>query len=140
MTHHPEHTWGHTQSFGVEYHQEATRLFKALRGDASIIAEVAAKATEAIRTGHKVYANVTTGHMPTYELVNDREGNPAPFEFTGSDVCTDEQFEAMQAGDVLMTNHVNEKAKAARDAGVYVVVFTTCYVNNRIAPPDRIAR
>ena len=135
---HPEHTWGHTIPFGEEYYQSAVKLLRAIRDDAAIMAAVAAKAADAIRAGNKVYANITTGHMPTYELVNDREGNPAQFEFTGADTCTPEQFAAMRAGDVLLTNHVSEAVRDARDAGVYVVVFTTCYVNNRDTPPGKV--
>ena len=97
---HPEHTWGHTLPFGEVYYQNAVKLLREIRDDAAIMAEVAAKAADAIRAGNKVYANITTGHMPTYELVNDREGNPAQFEFTGADTCTPEQFAAMRAGDV----------------------------------------
>lgn len=138
MKTHPEHTWGHTIPFGEEYYQNAVKLLQDIRGDAAIMAEVAAKAADAIRAGNKVYANITTGHMPTYELVNDREGNPAQFEFTGADTCTPEQFAAMRAGDVLLTNHVSEAVRDARDAGVYVVVFTTCYVNNRDTPPGKV--
>ena len=137
MQTHPEHTWGHTLPFGEEYYQNAVKLLREIRDDAGIMAEVAAKATDAIRAGNKVYANITTGHMPTYELVNDREGNPAQFEFTGADTCTPEQFAAMRAGDVLLTNHVSEAVRDARDAGVYVAVFTTCYVNNREHAPGQ---
>lgn len=135
---HPEHTWGHTIPFGEEYYQNAVKLLRAIRDDAAIMAEVAARAADAIRAGNTVYANITTGHMPSYELVNEREGNPAQFEFTGADTCTPEQFAAMQAGDVLLTNHVSEAVRDARDAGVYVVVFTTCYVNNRDTPPGKV--
>ena len=138
MNIHPEHTWGHTIPFGKEYYQNAVKLLQEIRDDAAIMAEVAAKAADAIRAGNKVYANITTGHMPTYELVNEREGNPAQFEFTGADTCTPEQFAAMRAGDVLLTNHVSEAVRDARDAGVYVVVFTTCYVNNRDTPPGKV--
>jgi hypothetical protein len=138
MNHHPEHTWGHTVPFGLDYYQSATGLLRQIRADAPIIAEVAAKATSAMRSGRKVYMNITTGHMPTNELVNEREGNPALFHFNGSDANTPEEYAAMQAGDVLMTNHVSEAVKAVRDRGVYVVVFTTCYVNNRITPPGKV--
>ncbi len=82
--------------------------------------------------------NVTTGHMPTYELVNEREGNPALFEFSGSDACTPKQFSAMQPGDLLLTNNMSERVLEARKNGVYVVIFTTCYVNNKRTPPGRV--
>ena len=138
MNIHPEHTWGHTLPFGEEYYQNAVKLLREICDDAAIMAEVATKAADAIRAGNAVYANITTGHMPSYELLNDREGNPAQFEFTGADTCTPEQFAAMRAGDVLLTNHVSEAVRDARDAGVYVVVFTTCYVNNRDTPPGKV--
>ena len=138
MNIHPEHTWGHTLPFGEEYYQNAVKLLREIRDDAAIMAEVATRAADAIRAGNTVYANITTGHMPSYELLNDREGNPAQFEFTGADTCTPEQFAAMRAGDVLLTNHVSEAVRDARDAGIYVVVFTTCYVNNRDTPPGKV--
>ena len=138
MSHHPEHTWGHTVPFGEAYHNRAVETLEELHGQAGLIAEVAGKAVEALRGGNKVYANVVTGHMPTYELVNEREGNPALFEFTGSDMCTPEQYAAMRPGDVLMTNRVDHEVRLARDRGVYVYVFTTCYTNNRWAPEGKV--
>ncbi|MEE3194007.1 MAG: hypothetical protein VX289_05740 [Candidatus Poribacteria bacterium] len=134
----PSHNWGHNMAFGEEYYQNAVQLLRDIRGDAEILADIATKATDALRTSRTVYANITTGHMPTYELINDREGNPAFFEFTGADSCTPEQFAAMREGDVLLTNSVNESVRAARDVGIYVVVFTTCYVNNRNTPQGKV--
>ena len=132
-----EHTWGHTIAFGEEYYQNGVKMLRALRKDAALIAEFAARCTEALRQGHKVYANATSGHMPVYELVNEREGNPALFEFCPGH-CTPEQFAAMQKGDVLFTNHVSKAVRAARDAGVFVAVITTCYTNNRNAPAGMV--
>ena len=125
-------------SSAEQYYERTAELLSAIRDDADVLAEVAGQATEAMRGGHRVYANVTTGHMPTYELLNEREGNPALFEFTGHDVCSPEQFAAMQPGDVLLTNHVGQEELSAREAGVYVVVFTTCYFNNRSTPPGEV--
>lgn len=138
MPNDPEHTWGHTLAFGEEYFQNAVKLITAIRDDAPIIAEVSTKAVEALRAGHDVYANVVTGHMPTYELVNEREGNPAQFIFNGHDANTPEEYAAMGPGDMLLTNRVSPEVKAARDAGAYVVVYTTCYVNNRWTPPGEV--
>lgn len=138
MSHHTEHTWGHTNSFGEAYHNRAVATLEQLAGQAALIAAVADTAVEALRAGGKVYANVTTGHMPTYELINEREGNPALFEFTGSDMCTPEQYAAMRPGDVLMTNRVDQEVQLARDRGVHVYVFTTCYTNNQWAPEGKV--
>ena len=61
----PSHNWGHNMAFGEEYYQNAVQLLRDIRGDAEILAEIATKATDALRTNHTVYANITTGHMPT---------------------------------------------------------------------------
>ena len=71
--------------------------------------------------------------MPVPELENEREGNPAQFEFRGANGDS-----SMRAGDVLLINSVNEPVRATRDAGVYVVLFTTCYVNNHNTPPGKV--
>ena len=137
MNHNPEHTWGHTIAFGEEYYQNAVKMLQSIRADAAVMAEVASRAAAAISAGHRVYANAAVGHMPHYELANDREGNPALFEFDGG-TFTSEQFAAMREGDVLITSHVDAAVRDARDRGVYVVVVTTCYINNRHAPPGMV--
>jgi len=134
----PEHTWGHTIAFGEEYYQNAAELLREVRGEADNITEVSQIAADALRAGNKVYANIVIGHMPGAELANDREGNPAMFEFCPDDPGNPEHYNAMKQGDVLLTNHVAESVKEMRDRGVYVVVFTTCYVNNRNAPPGKV--
>ena len=135
---HPEHTWGHTIAFGEEYYRNATKLLRDIRREADAIAEASDVAAEALQRGNKVYANIVIGHMPGYELANDREGNPGFFEFCPDDSGDPEHYKAMQAGDVLFTNYVGEPVKEARDKRVYVVVVTTCYVNNRNVPPGKV--
>ncbi len=137
MSHDPEHTWGHTIAFGEEYYQNAVKILRALHDDAPIIAAVAARCAEALSTGHKVYTNAVAGHMPRMELDDEREGNPALFEFSAG-AFTAEQFAAMGKGDVLLTNSVSADVRQAREAGAYVVVVTTCYTNNRHAPPGMV--
>ena len=39
---------------------------------------------------------------------------------------------------MLLTTMVNNSVRLARDRGVYVVVFTTPYINNRNTPPDQV--
>jgi uncharacterized phosphosugar-binding protein len=133
MNYQPEHTWGHTIAFGEEYYQNSVKMLRAIRDDAAVIGEFAARCAAALRAGHKVYANAAAGHMPRLELDNEREGNPAMFEFSPT-LFTPEQHAAMQEGDVLFINRVTAAARQVRDAGVYVVAFTTCYANNRNAP------
>ncbi|MBM3265063.1 MAG: hypothetical protein FJY97_16795 [candidate division Zixibacteria bacterium] len=138
MGHHPEHTWGHTAPFGIEYYRVATGLLRQIGDDATLIAEVAAKTVETIRAGRTVYMNVSTGHMPSLDLIADREGSPGIFHVNTNDSNTPEEYAAMRSGDMLLTNRVSEAVKEVRDRGVYVVVFTTCYVNNRITPPGMV--
>ena len=110
MTLNSEHTWGHTIAFGEEYYQKAVEMLQGIHGEAEIIAEVATRAADAIRAGRKVYAGLIAGHMPHYELVNEREGNPAQFEFSTKG-WANEDIAAMQEGDVLLTNRVAEVVK-----------------------------
>ena len=138
MSQNLEHTWGHTLAFGAAYYQRVTQLLRAIHQDADIMAAAAARCVDALRAGHKVYANITTGHMPGEELANEREGNPAPFEFSSADSCSPEQFESMRAGDVLLTNQVAEPVLQARESGVYVVVFTTAYVTHHNTPEGQV--
>ena len=133
----PEHTWGHTLPFGEEYYQNAVKILRALHNDAPIIAAVAARCSAALSSGHKVYTNAVSGHMPRIELENEREGNPALFEFSAGGF-TPEQFAAMGEGDVLLTNSVSADTHQARQAGAYVVVITTCYANNRDTLPGQV--
>ena len=133
MAHQAEHTWGHIIAFGEEYYQNAVKMLREIHADAHLIAAVASRCAEALRSGHKAYANLSIGHMPPYELDGEREGNPALLEpYTGG------QLEAMEEGDVLLTVMVNNSVRQARDRGVYVVVFTTPYINNRNTPPDQV--
>ena len=133
-----KHTWGHTISFGEEYLQNAQKMLRQIRADAVLLAQVAAQATEAVRAGRKVYANCAIGHMPRFELHNEREGNPRVLCMPDGGECTPEQLAILKDGDVLLTGRVNAAIRRARDAGVYVVVFTTCYVNNRNVPPGEV--
>ena len=133
----PEHTWGRTIDFGEEYYQNALKMLRALRDDAAIIAAVAQRCTDALKSGRKVYVNAVSGHMPRLELVNEREGNPALFEFSPGGF-TPEQCAAMGPGDVLITNSVSDDTLEAREAGAYVVVITTCYANNPSTPPGQV--
>ena len=123
MSQNQEHTWGHTLAFGAAYYQRTTQLLRAIHQDAGIMAAAAARCVDALRAGRKVYANITTGHMPGEELANEREGNPAPFEFSGADSCSPEQFESMQAGDVLLTNQVAETAGPAMSSMLIYVLM-----------------
>ena len=137
MHHNPEHTWGHALAFGDEYYQKVTEILRQIRGDAEIYTGIATWAVEALRAGNKVYSEAAVGHMPPFEMADEREGNPAQIHLCGHN-CTAEDFAALRPGDVLLTNHVSEPVRAARDAGVYVAYFTTAYVNSSKTPPGKV--
>ena len=126
----PEHTWGHTIAFCDQYFQRACALLRTTLDEVPTWTAVADRAVRTIRAGSTVHANITTGHMPTTELSNEREGNPAPFAFQGPDHHTPEQYAQMRAGDLLLTNCVTPAVQEVRDRGVHVIVFTTAYVNS----------
>jgi uncharacterized phosphosugar-binding protein len=130
----PEHTWGHTIAFCDQYFQRACALLRTTLDEVPTWTAVADRAVRTIRAGSTVHANITTGHMPTTELSNEREGNPAPFAFQGPDHHTPEQYAQMRAGDLLLTNCVTPAVQEVRDRGVHVIVFTTAYVNSGAAP------
>ena len=134
MSHNPEHTWGHTIAFCDQYFQRACELLRITLDEVPTWTAVADRAVRTIRAGSTVHANITTGHMPTTELANEREGNPAPFAFQGSDHHTPEQYAAMRSGDLFLTNCVTPAVREVRDRGVHVIVFTTAYVNSGSAP------
>jgi uncharacterized phosphosugar-binding protein len=133
----PEHTFGHTIAFGEEYYQNAIEILRAIGADDALV-EVARRAVEALRHGHKVYANISIGHMPTYELDDKREGNPLIFASPQSGSFTPEELETLGEGDVLLTCQTNAAMRQARDRGAYVVSFTTPYRPNSKTPPDKL--
>ena len=134
---HPDHTWGHALPFGEEYYQQVTTLLRAVHADAGLFAQVADRAAEALRTGHKVYTDAAVGHMPPPEMADEREGNPAQIHCCGHN-CSEQDFAALEAGDLLLTNHVSEAVRQAREAGVHVVGLPTCYINNSTTPPGEV--
>ncbi len=133
----PEHTFGHTIAFGEEYYQKAVEILRAV-GDDTVLAEVATRAVEALRQGHKVYANISIGHMPSFELDDRREGNPLVFTTPENVGFSPDHLAALGEGDVLLTCQTNEAIREARDRGVYVVAFTTPYRPNSKTPPGKL--
>ena len=138
MTPKSDHTWGHTTPFCDEYFENVRNLLETTVVEIPVWTAVADRAVHTIQSGYNVHANITTGHMPTAELSNDREGNPAPFIFQGPDHHTPEQYAAMRSGDLLLTNCVTPAVREVRDRGVYVCVFTTPYVESGTAPSGEV--
>jgi len=72
------------------------------------------------------------GHMGRYEFDPRNAGNPGLLESNSE--WDDTDYERMRPGDVLVTNYVNEKVRAARDAGVLVVGVPVPYHDSPGAP------
>jgi len=82
-------------------------------------------------------AQHNAGHMPPTEFNEKNKGNPGIMKsgapYGGGD------YDSMKAGDVLVTNFVNEDVRAAREKGVYVVGVPVNYVDNEWTPRGFVA-
>ena len=76
--------------------------------------------------------------MPHDELADERVGNPRHFERPSNREELAELFEALEPGDVVLTQTMFEQLRELRDRGVIVVVVTTCYVVNASHPPGQV--
>jgi hypothetical protein len=121
---------------GRAYFEAARGIVRALRADAAGIGEVAAAAAATVRAGRTVCMNVSVGHMPTFELAPGRLGNPDLFVCQGEDALTAAQWDALEPGDMVITQTVGPRHAEAKAAGVRVVIVTTCYspYATRLAP------
>jgi len=102
------------------------------RTETDLIGDISSRMGEALKTGGNVWMHAQAGHMGFIEFDESNKGNPrilrSSLVYGGSD------YEAMKAGDVLVTNYVDENVRAARDKGVYVVGVPVNYVDNEWAP------
>ena len=133
-----ETNFGFTEPLGQQYFDRMESIHTLIEGEAAPIAAVAAKAAEALERGSTVYVNLVIGHVPGAETANEREGNPGFFRHTASDEWEPATYAAMAKGDVLVTQFVDERVRAARERGVYVAVVTTPYVKHRGTPEGKV--
>jgi uncharacterized phosphosugar-binding protein len=129
----PEHTFGHTIAFGDEYHARIIEIMEAVRRtEMPATEDVSARMAAAVRGGNSVWLQAKQGHMPRHELDMANSGNPGLFGSNGE--WDDGEYDKMRAGDVLVTNYINDNVARVRKAGVYVAGVTVSYQDTPSAP------
>ncbi|MCH2210012.1 MAG: hypothetical protein MK110_01820 [Fuerstiella sp.] len=123
-----EYTFGHTMLFMEEYHQGTMEIVRCQSGELEQIGELTSRAAGIIKNGGSVWTSMNSGHLPHYELKEDRRGNPGILREHGRD------FSQLKKGDMVFTNHCNKDVLAARERGVYVVCVTINYHHNEFRP------
>ena len=122
----PEHTWGHTIPFGDEYFENVLPpLESILRTELPVIDDLSSRMASVIKNGGNVWYQAKQGHMPRFEFDESNRGNPGLLRSNSE--WDDGEYDKMRAGDVLVTNYVNENVKRARERGVFIVEVTVCY-------------
>ncbi len=126
-----KYNWGHTMDFGEQYYVRIVEILESIRrNEMQLIGDISSRMAETLKKGGKVWYDAYVGHMGTIECNEENKGNPRIFVSNAKNV----KYEEMKPGDVLVTNNVNEKIKAARDAGTYVVGVPVNYVDNEWTP------
>jgi len=128
-----KYNWGHTMDFGEQYYVRILEILENIRrNEMNLIGDISSRMAETLKKGGNVWMHAQAGHMGYVEFDEKHKGNPkilrSSLTWNGGD------YDKMKPGDVLMTNYVFEKVRAARDSGVYVVGVPVCYVDNEWAP------
>ena len=124
-----KYNWGHTVDFGTQYHERVLEMIKNIwRNEMSLIGDLSNRMTETLKKGGNVWLQHSIGHMPPHEFNEENKGNPRIMKSGKMD------FAQVKAGDVLVSNAVNENVRKARESGVYVVGVPVNYVDNEWAP------
>ncbi len=90
------------------------------------IAAAMEKAYELKRNGGNLASHVNYGHYSMFAGSRDRPGQPWVLPQCGI-TPTKEEFDAMKAGDFLITDRIDAGTLTLRDRGVYVVGVTNNY-------------
>jgi hypothetical protein len=126
-----KYNWGHTMDFGEQYYVRVSEILEnIMSNDMPLIGDISSRMAETIKKGGKVWYDAYVGHMGGSECLEGNKGNPKIIKSDPKSIA----FDQMKAGDVLVTNNVNERIKKARDGGVYVVGVPVNYVDNEWTP------
>ncbi|MCE5249566.1 hypothetical protein LLG96_05025 [bacterium] len=128
-----KYNWGHTMDFGEQYYVRVREILGSIaRNEMGLIGDLSTRMAGAITKGGNVWYHAHEGHMCYEEFNMENKGNPKII--MSHTRKSDDDFPKMQAGDVLVTNFVNENVRAARDKGVYVVGVPVNYIDNEWSP------
>jgi uncharacterized phosphosugar-binding protein len=127
-----KYNWGHTMDFGEQYYVRITEILECIRrNEMQLIGDISSRMADTLKKGGTVWYDAYVGHMGSLECNEANKGNPKIIKSNQKEVRHDQ----MKAGDVLVTNSVNERVRGARDNGVYVVGVPVNYVDNEWTPP-----
>ncbi len=127
QVHGSQANFGHTMLFMDEYYEGTLKILGRLRTEIEHVAELSARAADAIQRGRTVWTSMDTGHLPLHEHKANRRGNPGILK-------NHQNFEPLQKGDMVFTNDCKRSVLDARQRGVYVVCVTTNYQENEFRP------
>lgn len=128
-----KYNWGHTMDFGEQYYVGIREILSSIRtNEMDRIGDISTRMALVIRNGGTVWYQAHEGHMCFIEFDMANKGNPGIIK--SNTRKSDADFDVMKPGDVLVTNFVNEKVRAARDKGVHVVGVPVNYVDNEWSP------
>lgn len=122
-----ECNFGHTILFMDEYYRGTLEILGRLHGEVEHTEELSARAASVIRSGRTVWTSMDSGHMPYYEHQASRRGNPGLLK-------NHREFDRLQKGDMVFTNHCDRSVLQARERGVYVVCVAVNYQDNEFRP------
>ena len=129
-----EYTFGHTVLFMEEYYQRTLEILGAQSGELDQIGDLTSRAANVIRNGGTVGTSLGLGHLPHYEVKDDRRGNPGIMKSVVFSWAGEKDFDQLKKGDMVFTERANKAVLAARERGVYVVCVTSSYWDNEFRP------
>ena len=98
----------------------------------NLAGDLSSRMAEALKSGNEVWLQAGEGHMGRFENDETLAGNPrimSSIKMHEWNRNEKERVEKLKKSDILMTNHVTEEIRAARDRGVYVIGVPVNYVD-----------
>ncbi|MFC1508404.1 hypothetical protein ACFL60_01810 [Candidatus Omnitrophota bacterium] len=134
-----KYNWGHKEDFGTQYYRRMTEIIENIRRtEMSLVGDLSSRMTDALKTGNEVWLQAGDGHMGRFENDETLPGNPRimrSIKMHEWNRNEKERVAKLKKNDILLTSHVTEEIRAARDRGVYVIGVPVNYVDNEWTPP-----
>ena len=128
-----KYDWGHTMDFGEQYYVRIKKILEnIIYNEIGKIGDISSRMADTLKKDGNVWYHAHEGHMCYHEFDMKNKGNPGIIKSHTRQ--KDDDYANMKPGDVLVTNFVDEKVKAARDSGVHVVGVPVNYIDNEWSP------
>lgn len=125
------------RSFLDQYYTRMLAIADGIRDtQPAVIAEAMERAYELKRNGGTVRSQVVYGHFAMFMGSPDLPGQPNVLPQSEDSSPTEEEYAALKAGDVLLTNCVNDQTLRAKERGVHVIGIINSYNKFDKTPPD----